>query len=180
MNNLSLNLLPNREKTESSLKWRYFVIKNFILLNLTVTIAVALVLVGAKLALVHELEQAKKQSFLVQGAFKKINKEISFFNKKLAFIESVQKEFVLWPPIIYDFLDKEIRTNNISIREIKFDTNDNTLTINGVAPTRNDLIALRDSLKKNKMLENVDVPLVYLLKKRNINFNLTASFKLPE
>ncbi len=175
---LELNLLPPEEKIESSFKWKYFVIKNFILLNLTTTLVVAIVLFAAKLALIHELEQVKSQSILVKDTYQKINKEIKIFNKKLEFINSMQKDFIPWSQILYPFFTENILANNITIKTIEFDTINNTFTLNGIAPTRNDLIALRESLNKNKLIENLDIPLSYLLKKENIEFNLSATFKL--
>ncbi len=175
---LELNLLPPEEKIESSLKWKYFVIRTFILLNLTTTLIVAIVLFAAKLALIHELERVKSQSILVKDTYQKINKEIKNFNKKLEFIDSMQKDFIPWSQILYSFFTNHLSANNIKIRTIEFDTSNHTFTLNGIAPTRNDLISLRDSLNKSNLIENLDIPLSYLLKKENIEFNLSATFKL--
>ncbi len=177
---LKLNLLPPEEKIESSLKWKYFVIKNFILLNLTTTLVVAIVLFAAKLALIHELERVKSQAILVKDTYQKINKEINNFNKKLGFISSMQNDFIPWSQILYSFFTNHFTDNNITIKTIEFDTINNTFTMSGIAATRNDLIALRDSLNKSELIENLDIPLSYLLKKENIEFNLSATFKLKK
>ncbi len=169
---LDLNLLSPSEKTESYLLWKYNIIKNFILIILTVSFVISLVLFASKIILMKRFAEVELQSESINISHQNINNKVNAYNKKLQNIFNMQTEFIPWSKTLNTI--NQLLVENVIIERMELNINENSFLLSGFAYTREDLLNLQESLKKCDLLENISLPLRTLLKKDNINFTLTA------
>lgn len=103
----------------------------------------------------------------------KRNAEIKDINALVGRIDSIQREYILWTPVIYSIVEKI--PPQIKLTSLKLDRSNNTYILSGVAPTRNDLLLFRDEFSKLPQIKTVDIPLSQLTARTNISFTLTAT-----
>jgi len=169
---LSLNLLSPQEKTASLLLWKYLIIKNVIMIVLTLSIVIAVVLFGAKLVLMQKLAEVQIQTELTNISQNKINQKINFYNDQIKTIEQIQKNYVVWSDLLYLF--NRLITEGITLQKTNFDINENMITVSGIADTRDNLLNFKNNLESCELMTNVTLPLNTLLKKQDIDFTITA------
>lgn len=174
----ALNLLSPTEKTAASLLWKYLIIKNVILIILTLSFVISLVLFGAKLVLLQKLTEVQAQTEIINITQAKINEKIIFYNNKIKAISRIQSEFIPWSEVLYKF--NSLVTAGIHLQRAEFNSSENKIVIVGLAATRDDLLAFQDALHNCPLIKNVNLPLNTLLKKQNVNFNLSADLEINE
>lgn len=169
---LSLNLLSPQEKTASLLLWKYVIVKNVIMIVLTLSAVISIVLFGAKLVLIQKSAEVQAQTELTNITQNKINQKIDFYNNQIKTINQIQENYVAWPDLLYLF--NQLITEGINLQKTNFDINENMITITGIADTRDNLLNFKNSLERCELITNITLPLNTLLKKQDINFTITA------
>jgi len=139
---------------------------------LTLSIVIAIVLFGAKLVLMQKLTEVKVQTELTNISQNKINEKINFYNDEIKTIDQIQKNYVVWSDILYLF--NQLITAGVTLQKTNFDSNENMITVSGIADTRDDLLNFKNNLESCELMANITLPLNTLLKKQNIDFTITA------
>ncbi len=98
------------------------------------------------------------------------NREIKTINADLRLIDEIQKEYILWTPLLTEFV--EHIPNGIQLTSFDIDMGGKTLKITGIASRRDDLIALPEALESLSWIDDADIPLSQLLDPEPISFSL--------
>ncbi len=175
---LALNLLSPREKLDSTLQWNYIIIKNVILMILVVTFVISTVLFSTKVVLLKKLKEAEEQAALVNNSQNNTNQDIIQINKELGYIKTAQKDFIPWSTPIWYFL--QTVPQGITISNIKIQTSDSIIKIEGVADSRDILLSFKNELENTEFIKELYLPLNNLLQKTDIQFNMTITLDLKK
>lgn len=176
-NSASLNLLSPEERLDSSLQWNYIIIKNVILMILTVTFFLSVILFGAKLILKQKLAEAQEQINLINSSQTTANNTISEVNRKIDLLSKAQKKFIPWSAILKAITDTI--PAGITIDTLDLSDSDTKVEIRGRANSRDALLLLEDNLKKASFASDVFLPLSNLLQRNDIDFSLTFTLDIP-
>ncbi len=170
---IKLNLLPEKRVKEMKKKnilrfviWQEIVVI-FMVGMFLVMIKSADVVINLRLS---SLDQ-QLSSLKLGSDFKKIDKYESNFrgvNKKLFLVEKVQRDNIDWLNIFNDINDAV--PDGITIDSLE--NNNHTVSMTGIATTRDRLIVLKGNLDKIDCFTKVNVPLNDIVLKKNIDFQI--------
>ena len=177
---LNLNLLPPAEKRNLAIIWRTRV------LVLVTGGVVAVVLVGVLLLLptyfligfqTAETVRAadlERQTQMQSG----IETQITHIRSANRIAEAV-KQYQGQQRAVFPIFEAMIRSAGESVRieAIKFRREDWECTVQGFAPTRQDLLAFTSALEKNEAIAEVSSPVSNLIRETAINFSLTVRWR---
>ena len=173
---ITLNLLPPNKKQELQLARLYTVIKNLIVLILLLTIIIAITLLFTKITLQNHFNKIVEQTTLTTKFSRLFNKDIRAFNKQLAEVEKIQKDYISWINFFVKF--NKLVPEEVSIYDLSL--NNDKILITGLAKTREKLLFFKNNLENSDLFSEVVVPLENILKKENIDFNIKADINLGE
>lgn len=170
---IELNLLSNIEKTNSNLLWKFVTIKTVISIVLTLSFVISAVLFGAKLLLLQKYNEVQEQAVAINISHQKINERVNNYNSQIRILHDIQTEYTDWPLFLYNFNNKI--TTNIYLTRIELNMTEKRINLVGLSSTREDLLALKQSLEECGLISNIVLPLNTLLKKQNIDFSITGT-----
>jgi len=175
MHMITLNIIPPELKKEIKIKKIYAALKDFYaVLFINVCFIAIIYLVALGVIQAHFVKTIKNSSLLTKSV-ENYEQQIKEINAKINEVEKIQSEAVEWSYLVsflFSHAPKGIFFNHISVNKEK-----NSLTLNGTAAKRENLLALDELLKSSEYFANVNFPLSNLLKKENINFTITAEIK---
>lgn len=171
---ISLNLIPKDKKVELGLANFFITLKNIIILFLIITILVAISLLATKAALQNHFNIIVGQSTLTTKFASSFNRGVQQFNKKIAAVENIQNNYIVWTDFLIEF--SKLVPDGTTIDSI--DVSASQILISGQAKDRQDLLNLEKKLKKTDLFYNVEIPLEDLLKKTNIDFNIKSNVNI--
>lgn len=166
---ITLNLIPPQQKKELKLLQTYHYLKNLIFLALIGTILIAVILLIAKIILQNNFNKTINQTYLAVGLAKFSNLEIKKFNQDLKELKEIQKQYFPWLNFFLSL--SKIVPEEITLQKLNLDDKA-TVQIKGVAKTRSDLLKFKDNLEKSNLFDKFTIPLEFLLKKENVEFDL--------
>ncbi|MBU1180121.1 PilN domain-containing protein [Patescibacteria group bacterium] len=169
---ISLNLLSPDKKIQVSKQMIFISLQTVISWMLVIVCVAGMILLVTKLIMQNSFNQAVGQGALVTKEYGALNQEVYLANKKVSFLGSVQKSFVVWSSkltILTKLVPKNIELFSININHATGD-----IQITGYAKTRDDLLLYESQLKQSELLENVNLPIGNLLEAKEIDFKLTA------
>lgn len=179
-----INLTPNQEKKKLI---KDFYMRLIIVFFFSLGIAIlfsTLALVPAYILARQNINIEKKNmANIKQIQNSKIDEKtlsnIGKLNSRLTIIEkSKNKDFTISEKIVNDIILK--KNSNIKIDKFNFEENiesGKTLKIEGLANTREKLLAYRKSFENDPRFSKVDLPITSFIKSTDIKFNLTLILK---
>ena len=105
-----------------------------------------------------------------------IDAQIKEINSRLAFIKQIQDDHINWPQFLIYFYN--LITENVSLTNLSFDNTELSVTMNGVAADRDDLINFEDNFNASPAFTDIDIPFSSLLEKENIKFEIVATYEI--
>lgn len=169
----SLNLLSNEQKQELRIKKINLIIKKIMVCLIITAIIIALLLFAAKTMLANSLDNINNTSYASSYWF---NKEIIHVNNLIEFIERISVNHKFWSEALIEM--SENTPDGIIFSTLQINTLSNMLLITGIAQTRDSLLIFKDNLNKSIFFDNVNIPIQNLAEKTDINFSLSANFKI--
>lgn len=166
-----LNLLPPTVKENVRLMRLYIVLKNSIIGLLMIAIFVATVLLIAKVILQNTFNEIVAQTTITNTVDRVFNKDITRFNNRLTALEEAQKKFAPHSQTlakVFAQIPSNIVLSDISIV-------DNKLFIIGNAATRDNLLAFQSAIDSLEFIDELTIPLEFLLSREDINFTAQAT-----
>ncbi|PIR03254.1 MAG: hypothetical protein COV60_01310 [Candidatus Magasanikbacteria bacterium CG11_big_fil_rev_8_21_14_0_20_43_7] len=115
------------------------------------------------------------QSIRTQNPTKEINGRVISINMTLKTAQAIQKGYHSWTPLVH--LIAETIPSDILIESVQFDSTAGTLSLSGVVPSREALLALKSSLESLDQIDAVTIPLSDLTKHDQIHISLTIPFR---
>lgn len=171
-----LNLLSDQKKEELKKKLFFEIITNVLEMLLAINIAVAIILLVAKIVLQNNFNETVSQSTLITTSYSAINQEIDKVNRELKLVDKLYKNAPLWSDLLMH-LSKATPTD-VNIRNASFNTLEKTASISGFALTRSGLLELIKNLESTNMFEKIESPISNIFERTNINFGLSANINL--
>ena len=172
---ITLNLLPPLKKQELRLRGLYVAIKNMMFTVLLLTICSAIILLISKAVLQNHFNQTVADSTLTIKFGQTFNNDIRVFNRQLNAVTAIQRDYVYWSEFFAAFapvVPPGVTLSNLTVVD---ENGLKTITITGLAKTREQLLAFQTGLEQFEFISGVAVPLESLLKKEDIIFTIKAT-----
>ncbi len=174
---ISLNLLPPAQKANLRYDHTYLYLRYVVSVVLVATVVIAGILLGARLLLQNHYLELLTSSSLVNEHNRGVDREISDLNQKLKQARTIQADFVKWSGVLVSLA--QTIPPNVQISYLNIEQNSKTVSLSGVAQTRDDYLKLKSNLEALPYLANVSAPFSSILKPTNVKFDLNAQLN-PE
>jgi len=102
--------------------------------------------------------------------------KLAEISSKIDRLDKMQDDFIPWSNLLLSIAENT--PNEISYSQITMNKTDSSLLLKGFAPTREGLIKLRDYLKNNNFISELNFPVSNMLKKENINFDINTKINI--
>jgi len=175
---LALNLVSAEQKKEIKLRHIYGFVKTINLTLIIITIAIAIILLVAKIILQSKFNEIVSQTTLVTKTNQSYNNNIRAINNKLNFITKIQGEFVPWSDLIKNLA--EITPADVSLSYIKLNSTEQTIKISGQAGLRSSLLSFKENMEAQPYFKEIEFPIKNILEKTDINFEINAKLDLAK
>lgn len=171
---ITLNLISPEQKKILKIKQIFLLLRNLtgLILFFTITMAILLILTFHSLSLDAEFNQNPYFNLTYT------EKDIRDINNRLKNIYQIQIQHLFWPEVIIPLV--KIIPNNVEIKNLDIDKNNQLVKLEGIAKTRNDYLSLITALETEPKIKDLNSPFENLLKKENINFNLTFVYQFNQ
>jgi hypothetical protein len=176
---LKLNLVSKETRQEVLLKRAYFLIKRVDLALITFSLFLAVVFFGANFIIEKNFQEYFSSSKLSKNAGQELNNDkISAINGEISAAVAVQKDFFPTSLLIQE--TTKLLTPGISLKQLRFDLDKKTAKISGLADSRENFLAFKNSLESSKIFTKVNSPITSLLQKKNIEFEISMELNLSQ
>lgn len=171
-----LNFLPDSELKAVKRSLAVLIVRNVLVWILFVGLVSVILLVWSKYFLESSLADSQERSILVSGSNLTLTEQIENINAEIAEVEDVQEHFVPWSEVVVEIVNSV--PGNSRVSELLLNAKAESFTINGETPTRDDLLALEESLDNNPYLENIESPISNILVPKDILFQFSGDLIL--
>ncbi|MFA6548113.1 MAG: PilN domain-containing protein [Candidatus Magasanikbacteria bacterium] len=171
-----INLLPPAKKglLEKLIKFIFF--KEMLEIVLLVATVLSVILLWSWFALQNQFNDLSQSAMLVNREYSHYNQEIRKLNVLVKQFNSANKSYTPLTPKILELVEK--LPKNVKINYFSINRKTNSVTITGMAQTRDALLTYQTELKKYTWLDSILTPTSQLFQKDNVNFEIKASLKI--
>jgi len=171
---LNLNIIPEEIKKTIKLINFYKSYKRILLILFLLITIYAIVFLFGKLILQNHFVETVSRTTILTKTTENYSKNVREINSQINFIGNIQEDFISWSYLV-DFIAKNT-PDGIDFKQIRFDKNKNTLFLQGIAASRDNLLALKKILEnKPDFFSDISFPIKNILEKNNINFEINVS-----
>lgn len=153
----------------------FIFIKSVLEMFLFVLALAAILFVGGRWFLQDYYNEVAAQLVRVGNEKMGVNQRIRTANAVVAQTKELQKNYVLWTPILTAL--SEATPEGIILDSMLLDQQAKTYTFSGTAATRDALLAFERELRELPIVAKVDLPLSQLTEREQIPFIITALIK---
>jgi Tfp pilus assembly protein PilN len=172
---IRLNLLsPEKRRFHQGATYVQFTKNMLEALFLALCVAGIILLFGQNI-LQNQFRDLSSSLVVSESKYLQKNREVDSINNGIQRVQRIQKEFVLWSPMLHDFFNQIPPT--IALGSVTFDRSANVLLLTGVASTRADLLLFKNTLTALPWISPFELPLSALVEKEQIHFSLTVPVK---
>lgn len=175
---LTLNLVSSGQKREIKLRHIYSLVKAVNLTLIIITIAIAIILLVAKIILQSKFNDIVNQTTLVTKTNQGYNNNVREINSKLNFIKKIQDEYIPWSNLIQAL--SEITPADTNFYYLKIDSVGQTISIKGKSGLRSSLLEFKEKMEALAYFKDIEFPIKNILEKENIDFEINARLNLSE
>jgi Tfp pilus assembly protein PilN len=175
---ITLNLVSQELKKEIKLRHVYSSLKKIGLIITLLVLVMSVMFQVARYIIQKSFIEITEQTTLVTSNSSIYTGRVKNINAKIDLVDAIQKEYIVWSEFI-----KIIANNipeNITLSYFKINKNDSTLSLKGIAATREEFVALKDNLSKLEFLAAIDFPIQNMLEKENVAFEIKTNFNLKK
>ena len=172
---INLNLLAPSKKTNLEHMVHIFLLKDMAQLFLLVVAAMSAVLIWSWIFLENDFANLTATATAINRDYYSYNQDTKYVNDTLREINLTTKNFVPLTPKIKDLINS--LPDNIKIYSLQINQAAHTLTINGIAVSRESLLNYQENLSKIPWIQNLEAPVSQLFQKENIDFEFNATLK---
>ena len=170
-----INLLPPDKKELIKKLVKFIFFKEMLEITLLVTSFLSIVLLWSWFFIQNQYNDLTQSALLINNKYSNYNQEIKKINTAIKQFDSANKNFSPLTPKILELVEK--LPSDIKINSLSIDRQKNTLSISGVAKTREALLSYQTLLKNYYWLESIQTPTSQLFQKENVNFEIKATTK---
>ncbi len=169
---ITLNLLPPKHKIQVKQTSICIAIENLVAITLIFLIIVSISILISKVKLQDNYYGLIARTSLSLSETHKLERDVKEINQKLRTVGEIQDQYTKWSTFMIDL--NKIIPDNIQLNLLSINKKERRFALEGIAKTRNDLLAFKKILQNFSYLSNIDLPTSSLLKKNDVNFALTA------
>lgn len=173
---LNLNLLPPRLQDELRQQRTYLSVRSLVILAVTLTLLSGLLIGGANSWLGLQTAATQKKIDDIRAGqgnqSQTLEQAVDALNQKSSFLVRAQRDDITWAERLSELVKNT--SNGIRLNSLTLDAVKPTLSLVGVASTRDALIAFQDALNNLDFVDSSELPIASLAQQRNITFTLTA------
>ena len=125
-----------------------------------------------------ETKKGGIENTLYGTRYQDVQKALTALNDEVAMLSSIDNSLISVPAVLEDIY--QYIPSSIIINAIQFDDADLVVEIEGIAETREQLVAIQEDLDAVKFISDVDIPLSSFDKKANIPFRMTLTLIFSE
>lgn len=165
----SLNLLPTEHKKEIRRAKMFLFIHEIILFIFIAIVLGSATLLAARLMLEQKFREVVIEKTPGTTKISRLNRNIQNINQRLIALEEITQKSATWSDTILKIITQtppQINYKSFSIFE------DKSIKLHGTADTRDALMNFKNTLESSDYIASVDLPLRYLVKTQDIDFNL--------
>lgn len=171
-----LNLLPETQQRTVAHTLILLAIQRLAAVIFIVASGLAIILLTARIILLHQFQAiAVESTFMTSNRVPSLQREVTQINEILNHLDAIQKNFHLTTPLIADLAARTPPTITLTRFHIEHGTQH--ITIEGMAETREALLAYVTQLKASPYLEQILNPLRNIVQAENENFVINAIVK---
>jgi len=172
---LSLNIIPNELKKEIEFH-NFSKSTKIILYSISFSVLFyTILLFGCYFYLRSYFSEISSQNVIITKSTDNYTKQIKDINKQIKYIEDIQKDSTIWTTVMEDLFNN--LADDIKLSKASFSRRDGSITIAGIAGSREGLIALRKYFENNDNFSIISFPIQNLVEKENINFEINLQIK---
>lgn len=171
---ITLNLLPPAKKEALQKLSMLAYAQSMVLLFAAMAVLIVSFLIPFRLMLTTDFEAISDQSTPAQDEYTAALNEIAAVNGLIARVDGIQQRWTPWSEVLAKLtalIPAKIHLDRIETHP------DGTITMSGVAETRNDLLALQAHLSDAPFLMNITSPLSNILQRTEVKFELAMKYK---
>ncbi len=178
-----VNLLPDEVKAHFVYK-RYALFTSIasvgmVLLSFIVTGSLLIVHQGLNFQRIHlEIEKNAIEKTLYGTRYQEVQTALTEFNEEVAVLSKIDQSLFSVPATITEVLT--LIPAGITITTLEYSDENLSLTVEGIAPERNDLLDLQANLKDSVFVKEVDLPLSSYDESRRLSFSATIYFEFSQ
>jgi len=172
---LDINLLPPRKKEKLKFLIKFIFTKEILELIIFFCAIAAIALIWSWLVLQQSLADLASASALVNRDYTSYNKDIRVINTLIKNINKSSAEYQAINPKLIELINN--LPTNIKLVSLSLNRQTQTLELQGIASTREDLLNYQTTLKKISWLEEVSTPVSKLFQKTDITFEFKTKIK---
>jgi len=178
---ISLNLLSPEKKEKIKQYKNLFLIKRIIYSFIVFVILTLSLFYSTKIIISKKLENihnniASLTATSSLGKQNSYNKYVSELNEKIKKVNSLQKDYVLWSKYLTDF--NSLIPQKIKLEQIVIKKENNSISIFGYAPLREDFLEFKGNLENSEIIKNIESPISNLIKSKDVSFTLSGEMIL--
>ncbi len=170
---LTLNLLSFEQKHQLHQETKQTLIKQVVLVVIVVILLISVIFYFSKKIVLNNFEKFSENTSQVNQV---LNQKIEKINKLTGFIQQVQKEHINWANLIMEISAKT--PTSITLTSLQLNKDEATITISGLALTRDELLKFKNNLEKLPELTEINLPLQNMTQKTDVNFTIKAKLKI--
>jgi Tfp pilus assembly protein PilN len=172
---IHLNLLSSNQKEALRARILFAMMERLMIILVSFTLLTLTALFAIKIRLTTTLSDVQGRQVLGQE-YVSTNNETRKLNDAGARIERVQKAFLPNSAILTDFIKRA--PAGVSITTMNYEIRTKALRVNGLAATREDLLAYEAALRGSPYVAKLESPVSNLLRKKDASFLFNAVLKV--
>lgn len=172
------NLLTPQERTFLTQQLWYLIVRRFVITFCTLFVLAAGLLYLNQYLLSQEsstldssISASLQETILKEGG--PLQDNIRKINSTLSSYQNIQSKFIPWSPFFGRFFEQI--PQGISVYSVTVDSSTKTMSVEGTAKTRADMLKLRSNLEKFYAFTEIRSTGSDLTQRENIDFTVTAS-----
>lgn len=171
---IEINILPEESKKRIKTENIFNSLRKMLLFLTLIVLFVSTILLLARVALKYQADIYKNFPVAYESSPTTDSGTKEIENKVIQ-VKKIQEGFVDWYGTISDLT--EVLNKNIKLESFSIDRDSATLSIVGVAKTREAFLQLKTDLENSGRYFNIDFPVKNLLEKEDIKFDLKVNIK---
>ncbi|MDA3840173.1 MAG: hypothetical protein PF572_03710 [Patescibacteria group bacterium] len=176
---IKLNIIPDKIKKEIKVNFIYNIIKKSLYILIIVFSVAGIILLASEYILLSSLAKEINGSTLdFKSSVDTSQNKVSEINNEIILLENIQADHVRWS-VLFNYISTN-SPDGISFRQINIDKKVPSISFNGLAVSRDQLLSFKIFLEDSSIFENIDFPIQNLLQKENINFEINAKLNIYE
>lgn len=172
---INLNLLPPNKKQRTQLLIKFIFSKHLLELTILMSAITAIILIWSWFILLESFINIAANTTTLNAQHLTYNQEIKRVNKIIRDVNDASGNYTTFSPRLLEIFNN--LPADIKLTELRLNRVNNTITINGIAKTREDLLAYQEKLARIPWITKPETPISKLFQKENITFEFNTKLK---